>query len=210
MTTADWDKVLDEHLRVAEALRAQRERLERMAEIMIDCLRNGGRIYVFGNGGSAADAQHIAAELVGRFKHERQALPVVALTTDTSTLTAVANDTHFDQVFARQIAAFAAPGDIAWAISTSGNSPNILSAVDVAHERGATVIGFTGRGGGALAERCDHVLRVPHDASDRIQEGHELAYHYLCQRIEAALLGQPAAPAAIASAKGSDHGRSPG
>lgn len=161
--------------------------LDRIAEAIIACLRAGKRVYVFGNGGSAADAQHIAAELLGHYRLERGALPAVALTTDASILTAVSNDLGFEHVFARQLEGLADAGDVAWALSTSGNSPNVLAGVRVATERGAITIGFTGRTGGQLAELCAHVLHVPHDDADRIQEAHVLAYHYVCERVEAAM-----------------------
>jgi D-sedoheptulose 7-phosphate isomerase len=184
--TRDWKTILAEHREVVAALAAQSATLDAMAGAIITALRGGKRLYILGNGGSAADAQHIAGELLGRFRLERRALPVLALTTDTSCLTAIANDLGYDRVFARQVEALVSAGDLVWAISTSGNSPNVLAAVEVAIQRGATIIGFTGATGGKLAERCAHVLRVPHQASDRIQEGHELAYHYICERVEAA------------------------
>jgi D-sedoheptulose 7-phosphate isomerase len=158
-----------------------------IAEALITCLREGRRVYTFGNGGSAADAQHIAGELLGRYKLDRQALPAVALSTDSSTMTAIANDLGFEQLFARQLAGVLRPGDIAWALSTSGNSPNILAAAEATKAAGALLVGFTGQTGGKLAPHCDYLFRAPHTASDRIQEAHVLAYHYLCERVEAAL-----------------------
>jgi D-sedoheptulose 7-phosphate isomerase len=184
-----WSDELAEHQRVVAGLADAGPTLDAMSDALVACVRNGGRIYLCGNGGSAADAQHIAAELVGRFKQNRRALPAVALTTDTSALTAIGNDYAFEQVFARQVEALVRPGDVLWLLSTSGNSPNILAAVAAARRIGAKVIGFTGRTGGKLAEACDLLLRVPHDASDRIQEGHQLAYHYVCGQVEAALTG---------------------
>jgi D-sedoheptulose 7-phosphate isomerase len=178
---------LAEHQRVMAAMAAQAPVLEAIANALIAVLRAGNRIYVFGNGGSAADAQHIAAELLGRFHRHRRALPACALSTDSSTLTAIANDSGYEQVFARQLEALVAADDVVWALSTSGNSPNVIAAVEVALRRGAVVIGFTGTPGGQLAELCTHVLRVPHQISDRIQEAHQVAYHYLCERIEEAL-----------------------
>jgi D-sedoheptulose 7-phosphate isomerase len=185
----DWDCVLGEHIEVAQQMRDAAPVLDAIADAMIRCLRAGNRMYVFGNGGSAADAQHIAGELLGRFKLERRALPVMALTTDSSSLTAIANDLDFTQVFARQLEGLLQAGDVVWAISTSGNSPNVLAAIRFARARQAVVIGFAGRSGAQMTDGCDHLFRVPHDASDRIQEGHELAYHYLCERVEAALAG---------------------
>jgi D-sedoheptulose 7-phosphate isomerase len=173
-----------EHLRVVEASLAQVDLLEKIAARIIDCFRAGGRLYLFGNGGSAADAQHIAAELVGRFKKNRKALPAVALTTDTSTLTAVSNDMAFEQVFSRQVEALVTGRDCVWALSVSGRSPNVLRGLEAAKRLGATRIGFTSETGTAMADRCDLCFRVPHSASDRVQEVHLLAYHLICEKIE--------------------------
>jgi D-sedoheptulose 7-phosphate isomerase len=158
-----------------------------LADDVADAWRRGGRLLVCGNGGSAADAQHIAAELLGRYKRERRALPAMALTTDASSVTAISNDLGFEQVFARQLEGLVQPGDVVWVLSTSGSSPNVLEAARLAAERRAIVIGLTGQAGDQLAELCTHVLRVPHASADRIQEAHELAYHYVCERVEAAL-----------------------
>ncbi|MFH1748763.1 MAG: SIS domain-containing protein [Planctomycetota bacterium] len=185
-----WKSVLDEHLRVARELESAGEVLDAIADAIVKALRAGRRVYIFGNGGSAADAQHIAAELLGRFLHERRALPAVALTTDSSSLTAISNDLGFERVFARQLEGLAHAGDVVWALSTSGDSPNVLAAVRLAVEREAVVVGFTGAAGDKLAELCTHVLRVPHTASARIQEGHTLAYHYICQRVDEAFAGE--------------------
>jgi D-sedoheptulose 7-phosphate isomerase len=182
-----WREIVAEHARVIEGLAPSAATLDAIADAIIAAFRAGSRLYLIGNGGSAADAQHIAGEMLGRFKIDRRPLPAVALTTDTSTMTAIANDYAFERVFVRQVEALVQPGDVLWCLSTSGNSRSILEAATVARERGAIVIGFTGETGGKLAGLCDHVLRVPHHSSDRIQEGHILAYHYLCERIEAAL-----------------------
>lgn len=190
MTKRDWATVLQEHQQVTAAAADQAATLDRIADALRDALRKGRRVYTLGNGGSAADAQHIAGELLGRFKRNRPALPVTALSTDTSALTAIANDLGYEQVFARQVEALVQRGDVVWALSTSGDSPNVIAAVRVAAERGATVIGFTGQSGGELAGFCTHVFRAPHAASDRIQEVHVLAYHYICERLEAALGNQ--------------------
>jgi len=173
-----------EHQRVVEAAIGQVGLLEQIADRIIACIDAGGRVYLLGNGGSAADAQHIAAELVGRFKRNRKALPAIALTTDTSTLTALSNDIGFEQVFSRQIEALVTKRDIAWALSVSGRSTNVIRALQSAKKLGATVIGFTGKSGGAMAELCDLCFRVDHDQSDRVQEVHQLAYHLICDRIE--------------------------
>ncbi len=184
----DWHDVLAEHTRVIAALAGSAEVLERVAAAVVECGRAGGKVLLCGNGGSAADAQHIAAELTGRFKQERAAFPAIALSTDTSALTAIANDYAFERVFARQVEALANSGDLLWAISTSGSSPNVLAAARAAKARSAHVIGFTGAGGGVLAPLCDLLFAAPHTASDRIQEAHQLAYHFICERVESALL----------------------
>jgi D-sedoheptulose 7-phosphate isomerase len=162
---------------------------------MTECLLADGKILACGNGGSAADAQHFAAELVGRFERERPELPALSLATDTSLLTAVANDYSYEQVFAKQVRALGARGDILLAISTSGNSPNVAAAVDAAHQREMRVVALTGKGGGRVGEllRGDDVhLCVPHARTMRIQEVHLLAIHCLCDLIDATLLGDEA------------------
>jgi len=178
------EEAFAEHQSAVEAARREIALLERIADRISECFAGGGRLYLFGNGGSAADAQHIAAELVGRFKKNRRALAAVALTTDTSTLTAISNDLAFEQVFSRQIEALVTDRDIVWALSVSGRSPNVLRAVEVARQLGAFVIGFTGRNGDALAERCDLCFRADHTQSDRVQEIHQLAYHQVCEAVE--------------------------
>ena len=178
---------LDEHLRTAQALRDQLPLLQRMTDTIVSSIRDGGKVLIFGNGGSAADAQHIAAELLGRFKLNRRALPAIALTTDTSILTAVGNDLGADMFFERQVEALARPGDVVWVLSVSGTSPNVIRAVKKTKQIGATLIGFTGRSGGELADYCDLCLKAAHTSADRVQEVHELAYHLVCEQVEAAL-----------------------
>lgn len=163
----------------------------RAAELLIAALKGGGTLYVCGDGGSAAESQHVAAELVGRFLMNRPALPCVALTTDTSVLTAVANDYDFSRTFERQVEALVKPGDVLWALSTSGNSPNVLKAAVRARQRGAKVLGMTGLGGGKLAELCDLCLSVPADSSPAIQEGHLTLIHILCRLVEEAMFAGP-------------------
>jgi D-sedoheptulose 7-phosphate isomerase len=152
-----------------------------VAREIASALRRGRKVLLFGNGGSAADAQHIAAEWVGRFQKERRAFPAIALTTDTSILTAVGNDYGFDQVFARQVRALGQKGDIAFAISTSGNSPNVLLAVDAARDLGMITVALTGNDGGKLGPKVQYHLNVPHNLSSRIQEVHIMIGHILCQ-----------------------------
>jgi D-sedoheptulose 7-phosphate isomerase len=154
------------------------------ADIIQRSLRRGGKVLLFGNGGSASDAQHVAAELVGRFARERAPLPAIALTTDTSALTAIANDYGFEEVFARQVRALGRPGDVAVAISTSGNSPNVLRGAEAAREMGMTVVALTGAGGGALAAASDLCVNVPSDDTPRIQECHLTVEHVLCEAVE--------------------------
>lgn len=156
----------------------------RAARMVIEAMTAGGKLLIFGNGGSAADAQHIAAELAFKMGREREALPALALTTDTSLLTAISNDRSFDFIFARQIQAIGRRGDIALAISTSGNSPNVIEAVNQAREMEIKTIGLLGAGGGKLAALVDLPLIVPHHETPRIQEVHIAASHIICQLIE--------------------------
>ncbi len=169
---------------VAEQLAAVAE-AARLAE---ESLRTGGKILIFGNGGSAADAQHFAAELVGRFERDRRAAPALALTVNTSTLTSVSNDYGFNELFSRQVEAFARAGDLAIAISTSGNSPNVVEGARTARRLGCRVVAMTGEGGGALAEQCDVLFAVPTRTVSRIQEMHEIALHALASWLERRLL----------------------
>jgi D-sedoheptulose 7-phosphate isomerase len=162
-------------------------RLEETVELLLGCLDAGGTILVCGNGGSAADAQHLAAELVCRVRRDRRALPSVALTTDTSTLTAIGNDYGFERIFARQVEALAREGDVLVAISTSGESANIIEAAKTARERGCRVVGLTGEGGGQLAAHTDLLLDVPSTVVSRIQEIHALCIHVLAESVEDAV-----------------------
>jgi D-sedoheptulose 7-phosphate isomerase len=158
--------------------------LENIAEALIKALRAGNKILLFGNGGSAADSQHIAAELVGRFQRERKALPAMALTTDTSILTSIGNDYSFEKVFSRQIEALGQPGDVAIGLSTSGNSPNVIQAVKAAQKMGMITIGFTGEGGGELKNCVDFCFHAPTQHTPHIQEVHITAAHAICDIIE--------------------------
>jgi D-sedoheptulose 7-phosphate isomerase len=158
-----------------------------VGERMAESLRAGGKVLTFGNGGSAADAQHFAGELVGRYLRDRAAWPALALTTDPSVITAVGNDLGYDMVFRRQVEAHGRPGDVAFAISTSGRSRNVLEAVRLARERGLVTVGLTGGGGGTLRGLVDHLIDVPHPHTPRIQEVHGMVVHVLCQIVEEAL-----------------------
>jgi D-sedoheptulose 7-phosphate isomerase len=184
-------ELVDESIRVKQAFAAeQTDALGRAIDLVADALQGDRKILLFGNGGSAADAQHIAAEMVGRFLGERKGMPAIALTTDTSALTAIANDYGYDAVFARQIEALGRPGDVAIAISTSGKSPNVLKAVDVARGAGLKTIGLTGGDGGLLASRVDVSLCVSASRlSFRIQETHIMAGHILCELVDRRLHG---------------------
>lgn len=161
-----------------------REAIDRTVRLLIETFDSGGRAYVCGNGGSAADAQHIAGELAGRFRRERRPLPCVALTTDTSVLTAVGNDYGFKDVFARQVEALGGEGDVLWALSTSGSSANVLAAAEAARRRGMRVAAMTGAGGGALAGLADVCFRAPAERTDLVQQLHQLAYHVICELID--------------------------
>lgn len=154
------------------------------AEAIVQSIKQGGTVYICGNGGSAADAQHIAAELVGRFQRERKALPAVALTTDTSIISSISNDYGYEHIFKRQVEALVRENDILWAISTSGTSANIIAAVESAKNIGATVLAFTGRSGSKLEEICDICFCAGSNSTARSQELHQLAYHIICDLVE--------------------------
>jgi D-sedoheptulose 7-phosphate isomerase len=168
------------------------EPIARAGELVVARLLGGGKVLSCGNGGSAADAQHFASEMVNRFEHERPGLPAIALTTDSSILTSIANDYAYDLAFAKQVRALGQPGDVLVAITTSGNSPSVIAAVEAAHEQDLAVVALTGREGGRLAgllREGDVEIRVPADSTARIQEVHLLVIHCLCDLIDAQLLG---------------------
>jgi D-sedoheptulose 7-phosphate isomerase len=174
------------------AVDALAQPIARATELMVECLLASGKILACGNGGSAADSQHFAAEMLNRFERERPGLAAMALTTDTSTLTSIANDYDYKQVFSKQVLALGQPNDVLLAISTSGNSPNVVAAVRAAHEREMKVVALTGRGGGEIGKQLaagDVHLCVPHSTTARIQEVHLLALHCLCDGIDCLLLG---------------------
>ncbi len=184
----NWDVLSADCLSVLhEVLTALREPAQAAARRLAQCLRDGHKVLLCGNGGSAADAQHMAAELVNRFLRDRRGLPAVALTTDTSVLTAVGNDAGFESVFARQVEALGRPGDALVAFSTSGRSPNVLRAMETAHAAGLWVLAVTGGDGGRMPPLADAVLSVSAASlTPRIQEGHQLLIHILCELIEEA------------------------
>jgi D-sedoheptulose 7-phosphate isomerase len=177
---------------VARAARELPPVLERIVIAAHDCLRGGRKILACGNGGSAAQAQHLVAELVGRFREERRALPAIALTGDTATLTALGNDYGYERIFARQLEALAHPGDLLFAISTSGNSPNVVLAAETARGLGGSVVALTGAGGGRLAAHADFLLQAPSTVVARIQEVHELCIHAIADSLDELLRTQAA------------------
>ena len=177
----------EEHLKTSQAtFESIGHSVEVAAKLCIDCLKNGNKILLFGNGGSAADAQHIAAELVGRYKTERKGLAAIALTTDTSALTTIGNDYGYDCVFDRQVEALANTGDVAIGISTGGSSANVASALKLAKDLDCKTIGFSGRGGGEMNELCDINIVVPAQDTARIQEMHIVIGHTICHLIDLA------------------------
>ena len=190
MTTYDPEalvrELLDESARVKQALREAAPDIVRVAARIADAFRAGGRLYACGNGGSACDAMHLVEELVARYKRERPGLPAQHFM-DGPTLTCWSNDYEFETAFSRQVEAFARPGDVLVAISTSGNSPNVLEAVEAANARGALTLGLTGKDGGRMRELCGEVMVVPASATERIQEGYITLIHLLCELVERSL-----------------------
>lgn len=178
-------QAIQEHQSVIAALEPLVPSIVAVAEAMRHCLKSGGKILLMGNGGSAADSQHIAAEIVGRYKKERKGMPAIALTTDTSILTSVGNDYGFDFIFSRQVEALCTPADLVMGFSTSGNSRNVVLAIEKAKEIGAVTVGMTGGTGGKLASLCDHNLIMPSADTPRIQEAHIFIGHSLCDLVEA-------------------------
>ncbi|WP_425529540.1 D-sedoheptulose-7-phosphate isomerase [Stenotrophomonas nitritireducens] len=183
LIAVEFDKVLA-NFRLMSEDQALRGLIVQAVQVCVASLRNGGKLLFAGNGGSAADAQHWAGELVSRFYYDRPGLPAIALTTDTSILTAIGNDYGYDYTFARQVEALGRAGDVVLLISTSGNSPNVIRAAEAAREQGMAVIGFTGQGGGKLGALCEICFRIPSGETPRIQEGHEFIGHMLCALIE--------------------------
>ena len=183
--TARIDKVLEAAITLHERVRRMElAPVARAAQVIIEAFGGGGRLFVFGNGGSAADAQHMAAEMVGRFAKERRGLAAIALTTDASVLTSVANDYSFDRVFARQLEALGRPGDVAFGISTSGSSANVLKGLDAARARRLRTIALTGRDGGAIGAAAETHINVPDASTARVQEVHRTLIHAICELVE--------------------------
>ncbi len=185
---AQIEAVWQDHLDLMRSL--QQTQLDVLADIVsaiVTCLHQGGCLYICGNGGSAADAQHIAAEFVGRFAYTRKALPAIALTVDTSALTAISNDFGFEEVFARQVEALVTERDLFWGLSTSGNSPNVVKAAALARKQGARVVAFTGRSPSQLEPLSDLCFCAAHPDTARSQEAHQLAYHIICKQVETEL-----------------------
>jgi D-sedoheptulose 7-phosphate isomerase len=179
------NKAIETHKRLVQGLQSRgMESIAAAVEAITKTLRNNGTVYICGNGGSAADAQHIAAELVGRFSRERRALSAIALSTDTSILTSIANDYAYEDVFARQVEALVRKGDLLWAFSTSGTSANVIKASKRAKEKGAVVLAFTGRANSELESLADVCLCVGDGSTARSQEIHQLAYHIICDLVE--------------------------
>jgi D-sedoheptulose 7-phosphate isomerase len=177
--------VFDEHEQAIAAARGQLlDEIVQLGTIFARAVKNGNCVFFMGNGGSAADSQHLAAEFVGRFQKERRGLAAVALTTDTSILTAVGNDYGFETIFSRQVEALAKAGDVVVGLSTSGNSPNVIKALQAAKTAGAVAVGMTGRSGGKMASLCDLCIKVPADVTARVQEVHALIGHIACQLVD--------------------------
>ncbi len=183
------EEFFDEHIAVAEKTKQHAEAIAKVAEGLAKTLISGNKILICGNGGSAADAQHFAAELVGRYRKERTAMPAIALTTDTSILTAVGNDYGYEEVFARQVEALGEKGDSLVIISTSGNSKNLVKAAEKAKAKGMQVVGLLGKGGGAVKGMCDSEITVPSESTPRIQEMHGLIIHIICETVENKVAG---------------------
>jgi D-sedoheptulose 7-phosphate isomerase len=182
---------LSESARLKTEAQNMADRMIEAARVIAGAFSRGGRLFIFGNGGSAADAQHLAAEFVNRFLIERPPLPAVALTVDTSILTSIANDYSFNEVFAKQIKALGKPGDVAWGMSTSGASPNVLAALNTAKSMGLGTVGMTGQGGGEMKNLCDVCLDVPSKATPRIQEVHITMGHVICELVDYLLFQRP-------------------
>ena len=185
-------RIFRESIQIKETfLRDNLERIARVVEVITDALKKGNKILLFGNGGSAADAQHIAGEFVNRFLIERPPLPAIALTTDTSVLTSIGNDYDFAEIFSKQLRALGQEGDIAWGFSTSGGSVNVIRALETAKKMGLVTIGFTGRDGGTVGMISDYHLNVPSNVTPRVQEVHIVVSHAICELVDWRLFQRP-------------------
>ena len=182
--------IIDDHIRCLQRLKTLDKDIEKTGATLLNCLLRGGKLLICGNGGSAGDAQHFAAEIIGRFERDRRAYPAIALSTDTSILTAVGNDYGYAEVFARQVDGLGRPGDILVAISTSGNSPNVVRAVECARPLGIQSVGLLGKDGGILREYVDQAIIVDDSVTARIQESHIFILHYWAWQIENGLLAR--------------------
>jgi len=178
------EKIFDESINVLMESKKISSEIQKAIEVIIKCYRNGNKVVIFGNGGSAADSQHMAAEFIGRYLLERKSLPAIALTTDTSIITALGNDYSFENIFSRQCESIVTKGDVIIAISTSGNSKNVLNGIKMAKKRGAIIIGLTGKNGMAMPDMIDILLAVPTTTTPRIQEGHRIMIHIICELVE--------------------------
>lgn len=193
MTQSNWSTAIisksisDGILIHQDLLGSVEDLLLEITDLMLHAFDNGGRIFFLGNGGSAAEAQHIATEFIVRFKYQRRALPVIALSTDTSVMTATGNDLSFEDIFSRQIEALVDERDVVVALSTSGSSPNILNGLKLAKEKGAATVGFTGNRKGPIVNLVDHLLEVPSQDTQRIQEAHLLLWHIICELVDTAV-----------------------
>jgi len=188
MLEAAFQQRIRTHTQVIEALADSAGIVQKICNLLIDTFKAGGRVWLAGNGGSAADAQHVAAELVVRLFHDRRCLPAVALPAGGAVGTAIGNDYSYEEVFSRQLEGLLQPGDVVWLFSTSGRSANIVKAAEVARRKGCPVVAFTGPKDSPLAERATLTLRGPGETTDLIQEAHEVAYHFICEHVEAAFL----------------------
>ena len=182
------EEYISEHIDVVSKI--EYEPIQKTVDYIVKALENGNKIFIFGNGGSAADAQHFAAEMAGRFKMERDALQFIALTTNTSIITAIANDYSFDYIFSRQIEGLAIDGDIAIGISTSGNSLNVKIGLETAQQMGCNTIAFLGESEGIIGPICNYIIQVPSKNTARIQEAHILIIHMICEEVEKKLFGE--------------------
>ncbi len=190
---ANLESIKTRVIRTSDAARLYAEKraedLARAIDMVLDTYRNGGKVLLFGNGGSAAEAQHIAAEFVNRMVLDREPLGAIALTTDTSNLTSIANDYSFDEVYVKQVKALGRPGDLAWGLSTSGTSKNVILALEAARQMGLKTLGMAGRPGSKIGEICDHCLWVDDDVTAVVQEIHLMASHIICEAVERELFG---------------------